>query len=173
MKGEKMDLQERMVSLEKRLRDLEAREAIREAIARYAWAADRQDWAEIEAIFADDAVIENMWRKETFRGKEEILNFFRRHRATFTFTHRMSTMNERILIHGETGLATTYTMALIAYNEESHIVAGTYEWHMRCVENQWRIVKFVIYASVMTTLEKGWGKDVERLPPAPALKEPT
>jgi ketosteroid isomerase-like protein len=154
-----MDIQEKVAALEKRIQELEAMEAIRNTIARYAWAVDKKDWTAMDAIFTDDAVVENKWRNETFRGKEAVLNFFRQHRATFTFTHRISTGNEQITVNGKSGLGITYCIAMIAYKDESYVIGGRYEWHMRYENNMWRIAKFVNEVPLMGSLEKGWGKE--------------
>ena len=166
-----MDLKEQMAAMEKRVARLEAVEGMRDTIVRYARAVDTKDWAEIDAIYTDDAVIDNQWRSETYAGKEAILNFFKRHRATFEFTRRISNVNERITVEGKNGVVITSALALIGYNGESYILLGDYEWHMRPENNMWRIFKFVIYSSMMMTLERGWGKEADRQPPpAPPLK---
>lgn len=166
-----MDIQEKVATLEKRIQDLEAIEGIRNTIARYAWAVDRKDWAAIDSIFTDDVIIENKWRNETYNGKEAALNFFRRHRETFTFTHRISTGNEHVTVNEKTGVGITYCIAMIAYKGQSYMLGGCYEMHMRQENNMWRIAKFVNEVPLMATLEKGWGKESDWYPAPPPLNE--
>jgi ketosteroid isomerase-like protein len=166
-----MDIQGKVAALEKRIQDLEGIEGIRKTIASYAWAVDSEDWHAMDTIFTDDAIVENRWRGETYKGKEAVLNFFRRHRATFKFTHRISTGNEQITIDGKKGKGITYCIAMNAYNGESILLGGCYEWHMRHENNMWRIVKFVNAVPIMASLEKGWGKEEDWHTAPPPLKE--
>jgi ketosteroid isomerase-like protein len=166
-----MDIQGKVAALEKRVQELEATEAIRNTIARYAWAVDKKDWTDMEAIFTDDAVVENKWRNETYKGKEAVLHFFRQHRETFTFTHRISTGNEQITVTGKTGLGVSYCISMLAFKGESYVLGGRYQWHMRFEHNTWRIAKFVNEVPLMGSLEKGWGQEEAWHTPPPPLNE--
>jgi len=166
-----MDIQEKLAALEKRVQDLETTEAVRNTIAQYAWAVDRKDWAGLEAIFSDDIVVENKWRNESFKGKEAVFNFFRRHRETFTFTHRISDGNEHVTVNGNAGVGKTYCIAMIAYQGESYMLGGCYEMHVRQEGQNWRIFKFINEVPLMSTLKKGWGKETDWYPAPPPLNE--
>lgn len=63
-------------SLEERVRQLEAAEAGRSALARYAAACDAQDLERIAVLFAADATLEVPGGE--YRGLDEILAFYRR-----------------------------------------------------------------------------------------------
>jgi hypothetical protein len=58
------------------MHELAAREAIRDAIARYAHSADTGRFEDLAALFADDGVLEIEGRG-AFRGRAEIVDFLR------------------------------------------------------------------------------------------------
>ncbi len=166
-----MNTEERIAGLEKRVHDLEAREGIRETIARYSYAVDREDWAEIDAIFAEDAVIDRKWRDEVYKGKQAVLGFFQRHRAQVKFSNRMSNLNEIIKVDGDKAKATSYALVMYTYNKDSYIGWGAYEWEFRFEKNIWRITREGISIAVMTTLSRGWGMDTDRVLTLPHLQD--
>lgn len=166
-----MDKDQRLAGLEKRLRDLEAREGIRDTIARYSYAVDREDWTEIDAIFADDAVVDRKWREEHYRGKQAVLGFFQRHRGQVKFSNRMSNLNERIKVDGDRATATTYALVMYTYNQQSYIGWGAYDWEFRFEKDMWRITREGITIAVMTTLSRGWGMETDRVLTLPHLQE--
>lgn len=165
-----MEIQEQLAALEKRIRELEAIEGIRDTIARYSWAVDNEDWAGIDAIYTDDAVIENKWRNTEFTGKKDIIKFWQQSRAKMKDSSRMSNLNERITLEGETGKAESYILAMYAYRGESRLALGVYRWQLRYENNMWRIFRMVIAPSLMTTLERGWGMETDRLVEPPPLE---
>lgn len=167
-----MDLQKRIEALEKRLRDVEAIEGIRDTIARYCWALDNKDWVEIDAIFTDDAVIDHTkWRGTTFRGKEAILNFCKAHREkAMKFTNRHA-LNERISVEGNTAKGKAYHLVMYSQPNDSIIGWGHYEWEFRLENGKWRICKMVLLPNTYTTLQKGWPEEAwNRLPTPPPLQ---
>lgn len=160
---------DQVAALEKRVRDLEAIEGIRDTIARYSWAVDTEDWAGILEIFSEDSVIENRWRKKDYVGNKAILEFVQQHRARFKFTNRMSNLNERIKVAGDTATADSYALVMYTINGESRIGWGHYGWQLRKEKDLWRITRLSIDLSLMTTLQRGWGMETGRVLEAPPL----
>ncbi len=165
------DLDKRLATLQKQVVDLEAAAGIRDTIARYSWAVDTEDEAGLDAIFTDDASIWNKWRDQTYSGKKAILEFFHQHRAKFKFTNRMSNLNERIKVTGDTGKAEAYHLVMYTHGGESYIGWGTYEWDFRLEKGAWRITRMLIEQSMYSTLKKGWGMETGRIITPPALEQ--
>jgi ketosteroid isomerase-like protein len=166
-----MNVEEQMIALMKRVENLEAIEKVRDVIAKYSWAVDTQNWGLLEAILTDDAVVQSKWRDIDYVGKQAVVTFFQQHRKTFKFTNRMSNLNELITIDENTAKATSYCLVMYTVNGESRIGWGTYGWHLRREDGFWRMDKLVIRIELMTTLEKGWGMESDRILPPPPLGE--
>ncbi len=164
-----MATQDQVAALEKRVKDLEAIEGVRDTIARYSWAVDTEDWPGILEIFAEDCVLENRWRKKDYVGNKAILTFVQQHRARFKFTNRMSNLNERIKITGDTAKADSYALVMYTIDGESRIGWGHYGWQFRKEKSLWRTTRLTIDLSVMTTLQRGWGMEKDRVLEAPAI----
>ena len=164
-----MAAQDQVAALEKRVKDLESIEGVRDTIAHYSWCVDTEDWPGILEIFAEDGVIANLWRKKDYVGNKAILEFFQQHRAKFKFTNRMSNLNERIRVSGDTATADSYALVMYTINGESRIGWGTYGWKMRREKNVWRVTRLAIDLSVMTTLQRGWGMETGRVLEPPVL----
>ena len=164
-----MNLEERVAYLEKEVRRLRAIDGIKDTIARYSWAVDTEDWAEFDAIYTDDIVIDRSWRNEYYTGKAVVLDFFKRHRQQVRFSNRMSNLNERITVDGDKAKAVSYALVMYTYNNESYIGWGNYEWHLRFENDMWRIFRQITRINVMTTLKRGWGMDTDRVLTLPHL----
>lgn len=167
---ELQDLQRQLEQLQARVRDLEAVEAVRDVIARYSWAVDNEDDAELAAIFTEDASVWNKWRDQTYAGREAIIRFFHQHRATFKFTNRISNLNERIQVNGEAAIGQAYHLVMYTHAGDSYIGWGTYEWDFRLQGGSWRITKMLIKQVLYSTLDKGWGMETDRVITPPNLE---
>ena len=164
-----MDLQQQVAALEKRVRDLEAREAIRDLTARYAWTIDTEDWAGFGAIYAEDAVIDHSkWRSTSYKGREAIVNFGKAHRDRMLNTNRM-VLNERISVNGDKANAEAYFLYMYNRDGDSWIGWGVYKWEFRNIKGAWLISRMTLLPNTITTLAKGWGMETDRLPVAPPL----
>ena len=164
-----MDLQERITTLERRLNDLEAIEGIRDTIGRYARAVDYAQYDELASILADDIVFQPGPWFEDQKGKDKALNIFREYRTTYQYPHRY-VVNERIHIDGKIGKCSAYFLVVHSCNGQSYIGWGTYDWVFRFEEGIWKIAKMVVDIQTMTSLEKGWGMEQDRVasfPPRP------
>lgn len=164
-----MDLQERITALEQRLSDLEAIEGIRDTISRYAQAVDYAQYDELASILTDDIILRtNPWWEDQ-KGKEKALNIFRNYRTTYQYPHRYIA-NERIHIDEKIGTYFAYWLVVHSHGGQSYIGWGTYDWMFRLEKGIWKIAKMVVNIQTMTSLEKGWGMEQDRVisfPPPP------
>ena len=165
-----MNLEERVASLEKEVQRLRAIDGIRDTVARYSWAVDTENWAEMGAICTEDVVIDRRWRGEYYQGKQAVLDFLKRHRQQVRFSNRMSNLNERITVDVNTAKASSYALVMYTYNNESYVGWGNYEWELRYENDMWRITKLTNRINVMTTLSRGWGMDTDRVLTLPHLQ---
>ncbi len=164
-----MDLQQQVAALEKRVRDLEARDAIHDVLARYAWTIDTEDWAGFGAIYAEDAVLDHSrWRATQYKGREAIVTFGKQHRARMMNTNRM-VLNERISVTGDTAKAEAYFLYMYNRDGDSWIGWGNYRWELRNIKGAGLITRMTLLPNTITTLAKGWGMETGRLPEAPPL----
>lgn len=166
-----MSLEDRVAILEKEINRLKAIDGIRDTIARYSWAVDAEDYGEIDAIYTDDIVIDRSWRDEYYAGKQAVLDFFHKHRAQVKFSNRMSNLNERITVDGDTAKANSYALVMYTYNGESYLGWGNYEWRLRHEKDMWRICRQTTRINVMTTLKRGWGMDSDRVLTLPHIQK--
>jgi ketosteroid isomerase-like protein len=166
-----MNIEERLASLEKKVFELEAYEGIRDAIASYSWAVDTEDWKLMEDTFTVDAVCENKWRGKNYIGNKAIADFFRQHRTRFHFSNRMSNLNERIKVKGKTAAAKSYFLVMYTLDGESRIGWGYYNWELRYEKNTWKISRLVLEPTLMSTIQRGWGMETDRVLEAPPLEE--
>ena len=161
-----MEIQNQIELLESRLHDLEAKEGIRDTVGRYAKAVDYGHFAELDLIFTDDIVFSiGQWREEQM-GKKHALQFIRDYLATYQHPHRYIA-NECIHIDGEKGSYSSYFFVVQSYKGQSYIGWGIYDWLFRLEDGIWKIAKMVIDIKTMTTLEKGWGMEQDRVVPFP------
>jgi len=157
-----MNLEERITALERRLADLEAAEGIRATIARYAETLDYEQFDELAAIMTEDVILKpGAWFEEQ-KGKENAMNIFRDYRTTFQYPHRY-VANERFEIEGDTGKGSSYFLVVHSHGGGSYIGWGTYDWVFRLEEGVWKIAKMIIDIQVMTSLDKGWGMEKDRV----------
>ncbi len=166
-----MNDEERLTALEKRVFELEACEDIRDTIASYSWAVDTEDWKLTENIFTEDAVCENRWRGKNYIGNNAIVSFFRQHRAKFHFSNRMSNLNERIKVSGKTAAAKSYFLLMYTCNGQSIIGWGYYSWELRYENGAWKISRLVLEPTLVSTIQKGWGMETDRVLEAPPLDQ--
>ena len=160
-----MNPEERIAALERRLSELEGMEGIRDTIGRYALGVDENDPDELKAIFTDDCDFFNDWNQKRYRGKEEIVNSsYSNYWSTFRHQRR-HIVNERINVKGTTGTGTAYFFVLQAKGNESYLALGDYQWEFRLEDGVWKIAMMKINMHTVTTPERGWAMDQDRVPP--------
>jgi len=164
-----MTTEESLKTLEKRVFELEAHEGIRDAIASYSWAVDTEDWKLMEDTFTKNAVCENRWRQKNYIGNKVIADFFKQPRTRFKFSNRMSNLNERIHISGKKARAGSYFLVTYTIDGESRIGWGYYNWELRYEDSKWKISRLILEPTLMSTIERGWGMETNRVLEAPVL----
>jgi ketosteroid isomerase-like protein len=150
-----MDLEE----LEKRVRDLEAAEAIRNLKAEYSSHCDDSYNADkIAELFAEDAV----WESEglgKYEGREAIRGFFRGASEIFTFAiHYIQ--NPRIEIEGDAARARWYTFMPCTVSDGNKAMwrAGIDDEEYVRVNGEWKFQKKSHVNLFNTPFEEGWVK---------------
>ncbi|MBA7687790.1 hypothetical protein ES703_96263 [subsurface metagenome] len=161
-----MDLQERVATLEQRVSNLEAIEGIRNTISRYGRAVDYAQFDDLASILTDDVILQPGPWWEDQKGKEKVLSIFRDYRTTYQFPHRHA-VNDLTHIDGKKGICSAYFLVMHSYHGNSYIGWGRYDWVFRLEEGIWKIAKMVINIETMTSLEKGWGMEQDRVIPFP------
>jgi ketosteroid isomerase-like protein len=154
-----VDLEKRVMNLEKRVAELEAVEHIRVAIVTYARALDEGRPELLEDLFTSDAMLHTTPWGNPVQGKEKVIKAFKRYMERFHSPRRYFA-NEEINVNGETAQAFSYWLVTQERGGDSIIGWGTYRWDFRNEDGRWRISRFLIDILTMTTLEKGWsGED--------------
>lgn len=153
-----MTLEERLGQLEAKVAELQAREAIRRTMSRYAYSLDEDRFEDLSTVFTDDAVVQAIpWNAKPIVGKALILKGFRNYRNTFDHPRRYI-VNEQIQVQGNTATAISYWHVTQGYEgKQSWYGSGTYEWGFRLEGGDWKVTKLVVRIETMTTLERGWG----------------
>ncbi len=163
-----MSLDARIALLEQKQAHLQSRNEIWHTISRYARGIDEQRQDDLEAIFTDDVVSQtHPWSQRLLEGKELVLKAFRNYRQAFQYPRRFIT-NEQIHVADDT-TASAYAAWFVvhAHEGQSYYGWGTYDWDFRCENNLWKISKMIITVDCMTTLERGWGTEKNRVLPFP------
>lgn len=162
-----MSLEERIAELERQVAELQAREGVRLAMARYARSLDEDRFDELDAVFTEDAVVQAIpWNKQPIEGKAKVLKGFRNYRNTFHHPRRY-VADEQIQVHGDTASAYTYWFVTQGYEGQSWFGSGTYEWGFRRVGADWKVSRLIVRIETMTTLEQGWGAAEGPIVPLP------
>ena len=151
------------MTLEQRIVALEARIEIDRLITRYARAVDEDIDAELNAIYAEDAVSEIIpWSGKPAVGRARVVRSFRDYMSKFSNRKRFI-VNRVIDVTGDdtaTGWANWFVMQ--ASDGESYVGWGSYDWVFRRNAGVWEIEKMTITVDCMTTKEKGWA-DIQAL----------
>jgi hypothetical protein len=149
--------------IEDRIAVLEARDAVDRLITRYARAVDENIDTELNAIFAEDAVLEILpWSGGEVQGRGPAVATFRDYISKFT-NRRRFIVNRVIDVTGPdsaTGWANWFVMQACA--GQSYVGWGSYDWSFRRSGDTWEIARMVITVDCMTTKDKGWA-DLEAL----------
>ena len=163
-----MDLETRLAALERQQSLIQARQDLRETIARYARGIDEQREEDLAAIVTDDVVLETQpWTQGPLVGKALALKALRNYRQAFHGPRHFIT-NHQLAVN-DNGTATGYATWLVvqAREEQSYCGWGSYEWEFRCEGGLWKISRMLVTLDCMTTLERGWGMLTERILPFP------
>ena len=143
--------------LEKRLQQLEDREAIKELRARYCWTVDEGKYEEFLSLFTDDVECD-FGNLGTFKGKAEWRKFVYETIPTFFSRMRHLIHNEITELDGDQVKGKAYFEFVGIRQGDSFVGGGHYEHKYSKINGEWkfRAIKAVIY--YMTPFKEGWAK---------------
>ena len=149
------NMEDRVRRLERQVRDLGAREDIRQILSRYAQAVDEKRRNDLAEIFAPEAVLAVTPWDIVAEGREAILNFFDTYWDRFRNPRRYYT-NESIILNSDGAEASMYWQLFQERSGESIVGWGTYRWEFRLEGTKWLITRQAVHILVMTRLDIGW-----------------
>lgn len=121
--------------------ELAAREAIRDAIARYAHSADTGRFEDLAALFADDGVLEIEGRG-AFRGRAEIVDFLRQVKrapaASAPYIRHFVSSTRIELTSATEASAKSYFLAITERGPDHW---GVYRDRFALIEGRWLILQ--------------------------------
>jgi len=148
-------IEQRLAALEAKVRDLEAAQAIRATLSRYAAAVDEMRRDELRALFATDAVVRiPVWNVDV-AGIDAIMAFYDTYWSRFERPRRYFA-NEELRVGGNDATCFMYWHVTQERNGVPVLGWGTYHWQFRQVDGGWRIAGVLITILAMTTLAAGW-----------------
>ena len=156
-------MEERLRELEKEVRELRAREDIRQTVSRYAEAVDEKRRDVLAEIFAPEAVLAVTPWDVLVEGREAVLGFFDTYWSRFQNPRRYYS-NESIVLQSDKAQASTYWQLLQEQDGKSILGWGTYRWEFRQEDKRWLITRQMVHILVMTSLEVGWATPVKVMP---------
>ena len=154
-----MDIEKRVMALEKKVAELESMEYIRKVIMTYARALDEGRPELLEDLFSSDAMLHTTPWGKPVHGKDKVIKVFKQYMERFRSPRRYFA-NEEISVDGDAAQAFSYWFVTQERDGNSIIGWGTYRWDFVLDDGRWKITRFLIDILTMTTLEKGWaGED--------------
>lgn len=131
------DLATEIAELRKELTDLRDRQAIRDCLYRYAHAADRHDWSELETVYHPDAIANH---GDFAGGPQELVAWLQRMFSGLeAHTHHVT--NHSCEIDGDTAHAESYALFMTQRPEGTHVTIGGARYIDRLERRggEWRI----------------------------------
>jgi|TARA_B110000196_G_C20677795_1_gene444963 hypothetical protein len=151
-------VEERLHTLEEQVRVLNAKDAVRRVLSRYAVGVDGKRPEILREIFDSEAILSvPNWNIEE-RGREAILTFFADYWSRFDNPRRYYA-NEDITVAGSRAEAFMYFHVTQERDDESILGWGSYEWGFKFDNGNCLITKEVVHILAMTTLEEGWASN--------------
>ncbi len=147
--------------LHARIRRLEDRAAIADAVDAYVYALDGQRWDELSDLFAEEAELESVGldyrspgRDGVYAGRQRILEGFYgtgnpRHRRSDAHRTGHYATNLRIRLDGDAATSLAYYFEVV---DDTDVIAGTYEHRFRRDADRWRIAALRITVIYRGTL---------------------
>lgn len=142
-------------SLEKRIQDIENREAIKELFANYCWNIDSGSYEEFLDLFTDDVTCD-FGDIGSFNNKEEWKEFVYHVLPVALPGMRHLIHNEIIELNGERARGRAYFEFTGVNNEKSFVGGGYYEHEVVKVGGQWKFKKVKAVIQYMAPLAEGW-----------------
>ena len=156
---ETADLVQRLETLEKRVRELEDVNAIRELKARYAaYCDDGYNPDGIAALFVEDAVWES-GALGRYEGRDAIREFFKGASGIFTFALHYA-LNPQIEVTGDTARARWYLFMPCTISDGNQAMwrAGIDDEEYVKVDGRWMFKSKRSTALFHTPCDQGWAK---------------
>jgi len=124
-------------------------EAVRDIIHRYCYFIDSQKSEKLRTIFSDDVELNYPTYHEHYKGIDEVLAIYKKQASKpyflETLAHRMSNELVSIVEGGHEAFATAYYFGnVVQTSGELRLFAGLYTFHMRKLNEQWKIVDYKI-----------------------------
>ena len=142
-------------NIDRRIRDLEEKEAIKELKARYCYYCDDQYNPDgIAGLFTIDGIWDGGIRGKNI-GRESIRSFFKNASSRVTFAIH-NVMNPIITIDGSKAHGSWYLLQACVENGEAHWVSGRYEEDYSKIDNRWYFKKLEVRFSFWSPYVQGW-----------------
>lgn len=149
-----------MNRLEERIAQLEAREGVRDLLARYVRMVDGADLSALRELFARDVTWVSPGRVE-LSGLDAVAEYYANWFASPYRDTRHHVVNELIEVADDAGRATasSYYLELAAYDELSVVGFGGYrDVCERDGHGRWRIVHKEVEVLGLARLDEGWAR---------------
>ena len=149
-------MEARLTALEAEVKELRAREAIRELRARYHQCINEERWEQIPALFAEDGELDFGYLGRA-RGREKIIQFCAGGPKLLEFVKQFI-HNHIIELEGERGTGQSYLEAKSISAGEAYLIAGRYDDEYVCQQGEWRFARMVFapYFTVPFSDSRGW-----------------
>lgn len=149
-------LDDRMRRLERRLAELEDREAIRGTLSLYSKAVDARDAAGLAPLFARDAHVRVAPWGVDVHGHDAVMDFFRAYFEGEWQEPRHNRANEVIERDGDGYRAFSYFHETLVRGEQSVVGWGTWDDRFVCEDGCWKFGERVITILALTPIDRGW-----------------
>lgn len=149
---------DRFAALEKRLRVLEDKEAIRALRDNYHGCINDGRYAGIVDLFTDDAIVE-LGYLARYEGPEAIDAGFRGMGERERFFIKQFIHSHRIEVSGDTGTGVSYLEARYGRFGTSYLVCGRYDDRYRRVDGVWRFSEMIAEFYFTVPDGVGWTGD--------------
>lgn len=160
---EAMPTEDRLDAIERRLRELEDREAIHDLQYEYAYAVDQNDWEAFLAFFTDDASIEfpeHSSEDPAYHGPAELRKFCTSIEEGRRFMAHML-HNGVVEVDGDTAQGEWYfEVPEVVADGTAVWVQGRYEADYKRIGDDWRFARLRIHLHYSADYETGWADEV-------------
>jgi ketosteroid isomerase-like protein len=149
---------ERIADLERRVRLLEDREAIRALRDAYHACINDGRFAEIGDLFTEDAYVKLDYLAE-YRGRAEIGRGFAAMAERERFFIKQFIHSHQVQVRGDEGSGTSYLEARYGRYGVPYLVSGRYDDLYRRTEDGWRFTEMLIELYYTVPAGVGWTGD--------------
>jgi len=149
-------LDDRLKRLERRLAELEDREAIRNVLSLYSKTVDARDAEGLAPLLSRDVRVQvTPWGVDV-RGFDDVMEFFRAYFQTDWKEPRHNRANEVIECDGVGYRVFSYFHETLWRGDESVVGWGTWDDRFVFEDGRWKFRERVITIMALTPIAKGW-----------------